>query len=95
MNRTIRWYLKAGFAPALATSIKSYYTFSGYERDILIRPGFTIGYLVGLGTELPMGQKHKLYIEARMMPHVVTDRATHMADARSFQLMLSVPLFEH
>lgn len=98
MNRSIRWYLKAGIMPSLTTSVSGNY-FDESQQQILIIPilnkrNIGIGYIAGVGVDIPF-QKQHLYIELRMAPHFVLDGVTRTATSRSYQLTVQVPLLKH
>lgn len=95
-NDSIRWYLKGGIVPTLGTVVKGSIVGTNIVyADIPFRAGIGVGYLAGLGADIRLGQKRHLYIEARTMPHLVNDGISHVANSRSLQLIMNVPLIQH
>ena len=97
IERTIRWYLKGGLVPTLTTSVSGNFIWNGLSLDVpfLNTTNIGMGYLAGIGADIALPKKHRLYVEVRTMPHSVLDGVTRTASSRSFQLMISVPLIKH
>ena len=89
----IRWYAKGGICVSYALHIDGKYVLNGTRPvDVPIRPGIGVGYLVGLGAEVPIDKKRKLFVELRTTSHLVLDGVTRMANSRSLQLTIGIPL---
>lgn len=90
-----RWYIRGGVNLSYGLTIKGQY--SGYgvrNAEIPLRAGFGVGYVAGVGAEIPLGRRRHLMIELRTAPHLVLYKSTRMANSRSLQLTVSVPLLE-
>ncbi|OJW77024.1 MAG: hypothetical protein BGO59_23515 [Spirosoma sp. 48-14] len=98
IDQHIRWYAKAGLMPSLTTSVEGNYFDSGQQQTspitILNKKNIGIGYLVGVGTDIPIKEQH-VYVEFRMAPHFVLDGVTRTAISRSYQFIVYVPLIKH
>lgn len=98
IDKAVRWYVRAGLGPSLTTIHRALFTFDGYsdpiDLPILHRTNIGVGYLLGVGANLLIGQKQPLYLEIRAMPHSVLDGVSNIATSHSLQLNLSVPLLK-
>jgi hypothetical protein len=97
-GRSVRWYIRAGASVSYALSITGQYVQddnSSNPYSVSIRPGVGVGYLAGVGAEIPIGGKRRVSIELRMTPHIVMDGVTRMANSRSSQLILRAPIISH
>lgn len=95
----IRWYAKAGVSYVKDISnggfMESLDPGISLEGDLFIRKGSSVGYLVGIGAEFKLGKKQRLNAEIRTVPHIVRDGgATRIGDLRSYQFVLSAPVFQ-
>lgn len=94
-GRSLRWYLRAGGTVSYALSITGQYIQndnSSKSYTVPIKPGVGVGYLAGLGAEIPIGEKRHLAVELRTTPHLVLNRVVYMAYSRSLQLILRAPI---
>lgn len=91
LKSPVRLYAKAGFVPTRTLAVQMDYVGS-YNGDIPIRPGFNVGYLVGVGASIPIATGRVINLETRFAPHLVVDGVTRLANSRSLQLTVSVPL---
>ncbi|AUD04641.1 hypothetical protein CWM47_23995 [Spirosoma pollinicola] len=96
INRATRWYLKAGVGPTLRTAMSGKYTEVNVDADIFInhKTNIGVGFLAGLGADIPLTEKHRIYVELRTMPHFVLDGVTRIATSRSLQFTINVPLIK-
>lgn len=51
-----------------------------------------IGYVAGIGFGIPITPNRTIYAEIRFVPHFVMYGATRLANSRSLQLTVSVPI---
>lgn len=92
-DRAVRWYVKGGAALSFGLSVRGQYSGGSIlNADIPLRPGIGVGYLAGAGAEVSLRSKQRLYVELRTVPHLVLHRVTRMANSRSLQLTVAVPL---
>ncbi|MVM40338.1 outer membrane beta-barrel protein [Spirosoma sp. HMF3257] len=97
LDRTTRWYLKAGVVLTMRTSISGRFSDAQYSIEIpfLHQKNVGIGYLAGIGADIALTKKHRMYVEFRTMPHFVLDAVSRIATSRSLQVSVSVPLIKH
>ena len=92
-KQPLRTYLKGGVGLSYALQAEAKYSGGSIQDAVIpIRASVGVGWLGGIGAEIPVGQKHRLLVEIRMAPHLVMDRVTRMANSRSVQLTVGVPL---
>lgn len=97
IDGTTRWYLKGGVVPTMRTSISGRFVDSqlSIEVPFLHQINVGIGYLAGIGADIALTKKQRIYVEFRTMPHFVLDAVSRIATSRSLQLTVSVPLIKH
>ncbi|WP_460962695.1 outer membrane beta-barrel protein, partial [Spirosoma litoris] len=97
IDKATRLYLKGGVVPTMRTSISGRFVDSQYSIEIpfLHQTNVGIGYLAGIGADIPLTKKQRMYLEFRTMPHFVLDAVSRIATSRSLQLTISVPLIKH
>ncbi|MVM33206.1 hypothetical protein GO755_24410 [Spirosoma sp. HMF4905] len=96
LNRALRWYIKAGVGFTYSLTLTGHISGNNLvDTEIQMRNGLSIGYLLGLGIDIPLATKRRLYAELRTLPHIIKDGPTHIGDFRSAQLIVGMPLFTH
>ncbi|MBO0948803.1 hypothetical protein [Fibrella forsythiae] len=90
---SVRLYAKAGASLAYKFDVGGKYSGDNIvNAPIAIRQGVGIGYLLGIGAQLPISDSRHLLVELRTLPHVVMDGVTRLATSRSYQFTVAVPL---
>jgi hypothetical protein len=94
IDRAVRWYLKGGGSLTYELTLQGQVGSDLLANaDIPMRKAPGVGYLLGIGVDIPLSAKRHVFAEIRTMTHVVKNGANDAGNSRSGQFVVGIPLF--